>query len=228
MNLHANAALSLKGRRELCRDVVERERTLTQAAEAAGVSVRCARKWVGRYRAEGEPGLRDRSSAPHRIPHRTGEQRVAAIAALRRVRFTGPEIAEVLDMPLGTVSGILTRTGMGSFFGRLGLEPAVRDQRQRPGELIHIDIKRLGRIQHGAGCRFTGPAARSKRPTRKDPLGVKRQTAGWECVHIAVDDCTRLAYAEVLADQSRRTVIGFLKHAPWRSTPATASPSSGC
>src|ERR1019366_7608563 len=71
----------------------------------------------------------------------------------------------------------------------------------------------LGRIQHGAGCRFTGPAARSKRPTRKDPLGVRRQTAGWECVHIAVDDCTRLAYAEVLPDQSRRTVIGFLRRA---------------
>ena len=95
MNLHANAALSLKGRRELCRAVVDRERTLTQAAEAAGVSVRCARKWVGRYRAEGEAGLRDRSSAPHRCPHRTGEQRVEAIAALRRVRFTGPEIAEL-------------------------------------------------------------------------------------------------------------------------------------
>ena len=212
MNLHANAALSLKGRRELCRAVVDRERTLTQAAEAAGVSVRCARKWVGRYRAEGELGLRDRSSAPHRCPHRTGEQRVEAIAALRRVRFTGPEIAELLNMPLSTVSGILTRTGMGKL-GRLGLEPAVRYERDRPGELIHIDIKRLGRIQGGAGCRFTGDAARSKRHARKDPLGVKRQTAGWECVHIAIDDCTRLAYAEVLPDQQRRTVIGFLRRA---------------
>jgi transposase InsO family protein len=212
MNLHANAALSLKGRRELCRAVVDRERTLTQAAEAAGVSVRCARKWVGRYRAEGERGLRDRSSAPHRCPHRTGEQRVEAIAALRRVRFTGPEIAECLDMPLSTVSGILTRTGMGKL-GRLGLEPAVRYERERPGELIHIDIKRLGRIQGGAGCRFTGDAARSKRHTRKDPLGVKRQMTGWECVHIAIDDCTRLAYAEVLPDQRTSTVIGFLTRA---------------
>ena len=212
MNLHANAALSLKGRRELCLAVVERERTLTQAAEAAGVSVRCARKWVGRYRAEGELGLRDRSSAPHRCPHRTGEQQVEAIAALRRVRFSGPEIAECLDMPLLTVSGILARTGMGKL-GRLGLEPAVRYEREQPGELIHIDIKRLGRIQGGAGCRFTGDAARSKRHTRKDPLGVKRQMTGWECVHIAIDDCTRLAYAEVLADQSRRTVIGFLRRA---------------
>jgi transposase InsO family protein len=212
MNLHANAALSLKGRRELCRDVIERERTVTQAAEAAGVSVRCARKWVGRYRAEREAGLCDRSSAPRRIPHRTSQQRVEAIAALRRLRFTGPEIAEVLDMPISTVSGILNRIGMGKL-GRLGLEPAVRYERERPGELIHIDIKRLGRIERGAGSRFTGPAARSLRPTRKDPLGVRRQTAGWECVHIAVDDCTRLAYAEVLADQNRRTVIGFLRRA---------------
>ncbi len=192
--------------------MIEDERGVTEAAEAAGVSVRCARKWVGRYRLEGDAGLRDRSSAPHRIPHRIGRQRVEVIAALRRVRFTGPEIAEVLDMPLSTVSGVLNRVGMGKL-GRLGLEPAVRYERERPGELIHIDIKRRGRIQHGAGSRFTGPAARSKRPTRQDPLGVWRQTAGWECVHIAIDDCTRLAYAEVLADQSRRTVIGFLRRA---------------
>jgi transposase len=181
MNLHANAALSLKGRRELCLAVVERERTVTQVAEAAGVSVRCARKWVGRYRVEGELGLRDRSSAPHRIAHRTSEQRVAAIAALRRVRFTGPEIAEVLGMPLSTVSGILQRIGMGKL-GRLGLEPAVRYERERPGELVHIDIKRRGRIQRGAGCRFTGPAARSLRPTRRDPSASgARPRAGSAC-----------------------------------------------
>jgi glutathione S-transferase len=125
MNLHANAALSLKGRRELCRRVVER--TLAQAAEAAGVSVRCARKWVGRYRAEGEAGLRDRSSAPHRIPHRSSEQRVEAIAALRRLRFTGPEIAEVLGMALSTVSGILARIGM----AKLGRKAPVASARVR-------------------------------------------------------------------------------------------------
>ncbi len=111
MNLHANAALSLKGRRQLCLAVTCRERTVTQAAEAAGVSVRCARKWVGRYRTEGELGLRDRSSAPHQIPHATSPQRVEVIAALRRVRFTGAEIAECLDMSLSTVSGILDRDG---------------------------------------------------------------------------------------------------------------------
>ncbi len=177
MNLHANAALSLQGRRELCRRVVERERRLAQAAEAAGVSVRCARKWVDRYRAESELGLRDRSSAPHRISHRTSEERVEAIAALRRLRFTGPEIAEVLGMALSTVSGILTRIGMGKL-GRLGLEPAQRYERARPGELIHIDIKKLGRIERGAGARITGQANRGSRPRRTDALGVSRQLAG--------------------------------------------------
>src|SRR5579862_4461144 len=164
MNLHANAALSLKGRRELCRRVVERGQTLTEAAAAASVSVRCARKWVERYRSEGELGLFDRSSAPASIPHRTSEQRVEAIAALRRLRFTGPEIAETLGMALSTVSGILTRIGLGRL-GRLGLEPVVRYERSPPGELVHVDVKRLGRIEGGAGKR----AFQSQRRLRHNP-----------------------------------------------------------
>jgi transposase InsO family protein len=212
MKLHANAALSLKGRRELCRRVVAGERTVSEAAEAAEVSVRCARKWVARYRAEGELGLLDRSSAPRCIPHRTSEQRVQAIAALRRLRFTGPEIAECLGMALSTVSGILTRIGMGRL-GRLGLEPARRYERQRPGELIHVDVKKLGRIQGGAGKRITG-VKRNPRKSRKDKLaGFDRNIIGWEYVHIAVDDCTRLAYAEVLGDEKGSTAVGFLKRA---------------
>src|SRR5579862_7379983 len=185
MNLHANAALSLKGRRELCRRVVERGQTLTEAAAAASVSVRCARKWVARYRAEGELGLLDRSSAPLSIPHRTSEQRVEAIAALRRLRFTGPEIAEILGMALSTVSGILTRIGLGKL-GRLGLEPARRYEREHPGELIHIDVKKLGRIERGAGHRITGSAGRRRNPTKRDAAGVDRHTVGWEYVHIAI------------------------------------------
>jgi transposase InsO family protein len=209
MKLHANAALSLKARRQLCRRVVEEGWTLTEAAEAAEVSVRCAAKWVGRYRAEGEAGLLDRSSAPGRIPHRTSEQRVQAIAALRRLRFTGPEIAEVLGMALSTVSGILTRIGMGRL-GRLGLEPARRYERARPGELIHIDVKKLGRIQLGAGHRATG---HHHYTPRRGPRGATRRTVGWEYVHIAIDDCSRLAYAEVLYDEKATTVVGFLKRA---------------
>src|SRR5437763_1082242 len=209
MNLHANAALSLKGRRELCRRVVERERTVSEAAAVAEVSVRCARKWVARYRAEGEFGLLDRSSAPRSIPHRTSEQRIEAIAALRRLRFTGPEIAECLRMALSTVSGILTRIGMGKL-GRLGLEPAARYERARPGELIHIDVKKLGRILR-PGHRITGRRTATKNTHTAD--GRRIGDAGWEYVHIAVDDCTRLAYAEVLADEKATTVVAFLGRA---------------
>jgi transposase InsO family protein len=211
MKLHANAALSLNKRRLLVERVLEREWTLTKAAEAAEVSVRCARKWVGRYRVEGQAGLLDRSSAPHRQPTRTDEQRVQAIAALRRLRFTGPEIAEVLGMALSTVSGILTRIGMGKL-GRLGLEPVERYERARPGELIHIDVKKLGRIEGGAGHRVTGKRGRYT-GMRTDAEGARRNTVGWEFVHIAIDDCTRLAYAEVLADEKATTAIGFLARA---------------
>jgi transposase InsO family protein len=212
MNLHANAALSLNRRRQLCRRVLEERWTLAKAAKAAEVSVRCARKWVGRYRAEGELGLLDRSSAPNSIPHRTGEERIEAIAALRRLRFTGPEIAEILGMALSTVSGILTRIGMGKL-GRLGLEPAQRYERERPGELIHIDVKKLGRIQGGAGKRVRGVRRGNYQPVRQDAAGVGRRTVGWEYVHIAIDDCTRLAYAEVLGDEKATTVVAFLRRA---------------
>jgi transposase InsO family protein/transposase len=204
MKLHANAALSLNKRRLLCRRVVEQEWTLTKAAEAAEVSVRCARKWVGRYRAEGEVGLLDRSSAPATVTNRTCERRVAAIAALRRLRFTGPEIAETLTMPLSTVSGILQRIGMGRL-GRLGLEPAERYERDRPGELVHIDVKKLGRIAR-PGHRVLGRQSAGGRHRR-------RYEHGWEFVHIAIDDCTRLAYVEVLDDEKATTAIAFLARA---------------
>jgi transposase InsO family protein len=204
MKLHANAALSLNKRRLLCRRVVEQRWTLTKAAEAAEVSVRCARKWVGRYRAEGEVGLLDRPSAPTTVANRTCERRVAAIAALRRLRFTGPEIAETLGMALSTVSGILTRIGMGRL-GRLGLEPVERYERERPGELVHIDVKKLGRIAR-PGHRMLGSRAGT---------GYHRRVYehGWEFVHIAIDDCTRLAYVEVLDDEKAATAVAFLRRA---------------
>src|SRR3954453_1580406 len=210
MKLHANAALSLNKRRLLCRGVVAEGRTVTEAAAAAEVSVRCARKWVGRFLAEGDAGLLDRPSAPRLVANRTCERRVEAIAALRRLRFTGPEIADTLGMALSTVSGILTRIGMGKL-GRLGLEPAERYERERPGELIHIDVKKLGRITRGAGHRMTGHKHYSG--TFTDLSGVRRRRAGWEYVHIAIDDCTRLAYAEVLPNEKATTAIGFLRRA---------------
>jgi transposase InsO family protein len=209
MNLHANAALSLNKRRHLCRRIVDDRWSLKRAAQAAEVSERCARKWVGRYRVDGELGLLDRSSAPLSIPHRTSEERVQAIAALRRLRFTGPEIAETLGMALSTVSGILTRIGMGKL-GRLGLEPAVRYERERPGELIHIDVKKLGRILR-PGHRITGRRSATKNTYTAD--GRRIGDAGWEYVHIAIDDCTRLAYAEVLDNEKATTMVAFLRRA---------------
>src|SRR5215470_3985599 len=133
MNLHANAALSWGGRRRLCELVVDQGWTVTAAAGTAGVSVRCARKWVARYRQAGAAGLCDRSSAPRRVANRTGQERVDAIVKLRCLRFTGAEIAETFGMALSTVSGILTRIGMGKL-GRIGLEQPVRYERSRPGE----------------------------------------------------------------------------------------------
>jgi transposase InsO family protein len=209
MKLHANARLSLKGRELLVDRVEGAGWSLTQAAAAAGVSDRTARKWLGRYRLEGPTGLLDRSSAPNRVANRTDERRVQTIAALRRLRMTGAEIAEVLGMALSTVSAILTRIGMGKL-GRLGLEPAVRYERQRPGELIHIDVKKLGRIQGGAGKRVRDGLRQHYNPRRRDATGTLRQTVGWEFVHIAIDDATRLAYVEVLADEKAITAIAFL------------------
>ena len=211
MKLHANARLSLKGRELLIDRVEVAGWSLMEAAMAAGISERTARKWLARYRDEGPDGLLDRSSAPARVANRTSEETVQVIAALRRLRFTGPEIAEVLGRPLSTVSGILTRIGMGKL-GRLGLEPAVRYERARPGELIHIDVKKLGRIHGGAGKRITG-IKRNPTRYRTDASGVQRQITGWECVHIAIDDCTRLAYAEVLPDEKAPTVVAFLRRA---------------
>jgi transposase InsO family protein len=210
MKLHANAALSLNKRRQLGRRVVEQNWSLAEAAAAAEVSERTAGKWARRYRAGGESGLLDRSSAPRSVANRTPEDRVQAIAALRRLRFTGRQIGEVLAMPETTVAGILTRIGLGRL-GRLGLEPARRYERKRPGELIHVDIKKLGRIEGGAGHRVTG--RRRYTGTRTDAAGVRRLQVGWEYVHIAIDDATRLAYAEVLPDESATTAIAFLRRA---------------
>jgi transposase InsO family protein len=212
MKLHRNAKLSVKGRELLVDRVLRAGWSLTQAAAAAGVSDRTARKWVARYRSEGADGLLDRSSTPTIVANRVDERRLEVIAALRRLRMTGAEIAETLDMALSTVSGILTRIGMGKL-GRLGLEPAQRYERERPGELLHIDVKKLGRIVGGAGKRTRGGIRPHYTPRRSDAGGVRRNTVGWEYVHVAIDDATRLAYVEVLDDEKAITAIGFLRRA---------------
>ena len=200
MKLHANARTCPHSRR-LAVDRVECEGwTLAAAAEAAGVSVRTVSKWRRRYREEGEQGLLDRCSAPASVPSRTGEARVAVIAGLRRLRMTGAEIAETLGMPLSTVSGILTRIGLGKLWRLEPPEPPNRYEKQRPGELVHVDVKKLGRIGR------PGHRVHGDRRTRSRGIG-------WEYVHVAIDDATRIAYVEVLEDERAATAVDFLRRA---------------
>jgi transposase InsO family protein len=200
MRLHGNARTCPHSRRLAVRRVLEEGWTLAAAAEAAGVSVRTLSKWLRRYREEGEDGLLDRSSAPHSVPGRTPEERVAVIAALRRLRMTAAEIAETLAMPLSTVSVVSNRIGLGRLSRLEPPEPANRYERRRPGELLHVDVKKLGRIGR-PGHRVNGD-----RRTRSRGIG-------WEYVHIAIDDATRLAYVEVLEDEKATTATGFLRRA---------------
>ena len=126
--------------------------------------------------------------------------------------MTAAEIAETLTMPLSTVSAVLTRAGLGRL-GRIGLEQPLRYERSRPGELVHVDVKQLGRIEGGAGKRVTAGIKRNPDKRRVDAAGIERKTIGWEYVHVAIDDHSRLAYAEVLPDQKATTAIGFLRRA---------------
>jgi transposase InsO family protein len=169
-------------------------------AEAAGVSERTVWKWVRRFREEGEAGLEDRSCAPQRIPNRTPARRVERIRRLRAKRLAAWQIAQLLQMARSTVSAVLTRIGL----QRLSLleprEPVRRYERARPGELVHVDTKKLGRI-HGIGKRIHGDRS------------VRWRGAGWEFVHVCVDDHTRLAYVEVLMDETGPTAAAFFERA---------------
>jgi transposase InsO family protein len=209
MKLHGNARTCPHSRLLMVGRIEQEGWTLAQAAEAAGVSVRTVSKWLAGYRAEGEDGLLDRSSAPSSIPHRTPEDRVQAIAALRRLRMTAAEIAECLGMPLSTVSAILTRIGLGKRSRLEPAEPPNRYERKRPGELLHVDVKKLGRIR-GVGHRVTGDRASQQQTRRR---GRASGIAGWDFVHVCVDDATRLAYVEVLDDEKAVTAAGFLRRA---------------
>jgi transposase InsO family protein len=207
MKLHRNARTCPKSRALIAARVIDEGWSLGAAAEAAGVSVATARKWVRRA-AAGE-SLEDRCSAPHRIPHRTAAGRVEAIRALRRLRMTAAEIAGLLGMALSTVSLWLKRIGLGKRSRLAPPEAPNRYERRRPGELVHVDIKKLGRIL-AAGHRVTG-SRRLQRSRRVD--GVLRGVAGWEFVHVCVDDHSRLAYVEVLKSDDSVAAIGFLRRA---------------
>jgi transposase InsO family protein len=209
MRLHANARTCPKSRLLLV-ERVEAGWSVLEAAEAAGITDRSARRWLARWRAEGEPGLLDRSSAPHRIPHKTPPDRVEAIVRLRRLRMTAAQIAVALKMALSTVSAILKRVGLGKRSRLEPPEPPNRYERHRPGELIHVDVKKLGRILK-PGHRVTGKRIQSATTYTRD--GRRIGDAGWEYVHVAVDDHSRLAYAEVLPNEKAITAVSFLERA---------------
>jgi transposase InsO family protein len=209
MKLHANARTCPNSRRLL----VERVQvgwSVMEAAAAAGITDRTARRWLRRWREEGPSGLLDRSSAPHRIPHKTAPERVVEIVRLRRLRMTAAQIAVALGMALSTVSAVLRRVGLGRRSRLEPPEPPNRYERRRPGELIHVDVKKLGRILR-PGHRITGK--RTSMRNTYTPDGRRIGDAGWESVHVCVDDHSRLAYAEVLADEKALTAAGFLRRA---------------
>ena len=200
MNVHKNARLTALGRERLVR-FVESGRTPKAVSEAVGVCPRTVRKWVDRYRREGLAGLQDRSSRPHRLHRATPDVIVGQVEALRRQRQTGKQIAAELRLSPATVSRILKRLGLNRIAALEPAGPVRRYERERPGELIHIDIKKLGRFAR-AGHRATG-----------ERRGCRNEGAGWEFVHVAIDDHSRIAFAKVMANEKKRSAIAFLKAA---------------
>jgi transposase InsO family protein len=201
MNVHKNARLTPHGREHIVRQILSGQ-TPKAVAEAAGVCPRTVHKWVERYRNEGVSGLRDRSSRPHQL-HRPTPQAIAEeIATLRRQRYTGKQIAVKTCVSPATVSRILRRQGLNRLSTLEPAEPVRRYERERPGELIHIDIKKLGRFNQ-TGHRITGD-----RRGQSNGRGV-----GWEYVHVAIDDHSRIAFAKVMPSEKRRSAIVFLKAA---------------
>jgi len=187
--------------------------SVTAAAEAAGVTERTIYRWLARFGDCGQPGLVDRRPVARCQPRKTAADRVAAICALRRLHMTGAEIAEILLMPLLTVSAVLSREGLGKRSRLTPIEPPNRYERQAPGELVHIDIKKLGRIVVPGHAVTGNRRQRADRTRVGSPTGRPRGTAGWEFVHVAIDDYSRLAYAEVLPDETASSAIAFLRRA---------------
>jgi transposase InsO family protein len=201
MDIHKNARLTVHGRERIVRQVMSGQ-TPKAVALAAGVCPRTIRKWVARYSAEGLAGLQDRSSRPHRLRRPTPEQIVQKIEQLRRQRWTGKQIAAEVSVSPATVSRVLRRLGLNKL-SALEQEPVRRYERENPGELIHIDIKKLGRIG-SVGHRITG---------RKTGVVNRHLGIGWEFVHVCIDDASRIAFSRVMKDERKASAIAFLEAA---------------
>jgi transposase InsO family protein len=213
MQVHARAPLSPIGRRRVVERVRAKTWSVAAAAEAAGVTERTIYRWLARFRDHGSQGLIDRPPIAHHQPRKTPLDRVGAICTLRRLHMTAAEVAEVLAMPLSTVSAVLLREGLGKRSRLAPPEPANRYERRRAGELVHIDIKKLGRITVPGHAVTGNRRQRADRTRVGSPTGRPVGTAGWEFVHVAIDDYSRLAYAEVLADETAASAIAFLHRA---------------
>jgi transposase InsO family protein len=202
MDVHKNAPLTPCGREAMVRRVIEGGQTPEAVGEAVGVCARTVRKWVARFRTRGVAGLQDRSSRPHRLRCPTPPEIVARIEALRRQRWTGAQIARDAGVSKATVFRVLRRLGLNRLKALEPAEPVRRYEREHPGELIHIDIKKLGKFNR-TGHRITGDRTR-----QSNSRGV-----GWEFVHVCIDDASRIAYAEIKKDERKGSAVAFLKAA---------------
>lgn len=200
MNLHSGAR-SCPASRALLIERIQRGWPVSAAATAAGVSRQTAYKWVARHRCEGPSGLHDRSSRPHLSPERLPVDAVGCVLLLRQSRMTAQRIAASLELARSTVALVLRRHGLNRLKAPGDHEPPRRYNRRHPGELLHLDVKKLGRITGFYGHRITGDRRR------------RRRGAGWDFVHVAIDDASRLAYVEVLVDERGDTSAAFLARA---------------
>ena len=202
MDIHKNAHLTPRSRAELVRRVLQEGQSPTAVATAFGVCPKTARKWLRRFREEGHEGLRDRSSRPHRLRRPTPKPVVKQIETLRRQRLTGQQIATLVGVSPATVSRVLKRLGLNKLKALEPAEPVRRYERRSPGEMIHIDIKKLGKFSR-IGHRIIG-----KTKGRIGPRGL-----GWEFVHVCVDDHSRLAFSQILPDEKKQSAVVFLEAA---------------
>jgi transposase InsO family protein len=203
MDTHKNARLTPKGREEMVRAVVDGGLSYAAAARKFNTTPKTVAKWVNRFRAEGADGLRDRSSRPHSSDSQTPQATCDAVEALRRQRYTGQQIAREFGISPATVSRILRRRGLNRLNALEPAEPVRRYEREKPGELIHLDIKKLGRIG-SVGHRITG---------RQAGVVNRHHGIGWEFVHVCIDDASRIAFVQVMADQRKASAVAFLEAA---------------
>jgi transposase InsO family protein len=210
MNVHKNARLTTHSRAELVRRVLEQNQSPKAVATAFGVDLKTAKKWVERFRSEGPTSLADRSSRPKRLRRPTPPQTQERIIVLRRQRWTGQQIAKETHVSPATVSRILQRARLSRIRDLEPAVPIVRYERKMPGELIHIDIKKLGRFEQ-VGHRITGD--RTRQSSARGHRGGKSWGAGWEFVHVCIDDASRIAFSQIMPNEKKQSAIAFLKAA---------------